>query len=362
MRCPKCGSFLEDGKTVCFMCGANITEMPNVIPENQNSGFNNGFNSGTFVNPGQNQQQDLQSGNDMGIAQNLNIPNLQSGSNMGQPIQNNTFGNNFAAPQPNYQEPVQPVFSGMNQNTQDNSGFNSPQMGISNSQKKQVSKEKLDDYKKITINDVKQDKDMFDFFSEHKKGIKISLIIVLVAIVGLIGFNVIKKFTSEPEKEAVYGNLYYKINDEFTLVSESSSAYIYTLSGDKGSDCSISITKGTTTSGDHASKYFQNVEKNLEPETDKQGNIIDELQLFDSSSRDEPILNQNKWSRMYVKYRPSLEATEYTQLRYTYLSAMYKGYYYDIELVNNSNSNICTTALDEFTNSLQFVEKEAEKK
>ena len=27
MRCPKCGAFLEDGKTSCYMCGADFNKM-----------------------------------------------------------------------------------------------------------------------------------------------------------------------------------------------------------------------------------------------------------------------------------------------------------------------------------------------
>ena len=40
MRCPNCGAFVEDNKTVCTMCGTPINK-----DNNQNMGFNT-FNNG----------------------------------------------------------------------------------------------------------------------------------------------------------------------------------------------------------------------------------------------------------------------------------------------------------------------------
>ena len=43
-------------------------------------------------------------------------------------------------------------------------------------------------------------------------------------------------------------------------------------------------------------------------------------------------------------------------LRYKYLTAIYKGHFYDIELANNSNDNVCGASLDNFSKSLKFID------
>ena len=38
---------------------------------------------------------------------------------------------------------------------------------------------------------------------------------------------------------------------------------------------------------------------------------------------------------------------------------MYKGYFYDIELVNNSNDTVCGASLDNFSKSLKFIDSKS---
>ena len=67
------------------------------------------------------------------------------------------------------------------------------------------------------------------------------------------------------------------------------------------------------------------------------------------------MVNNNTWYYFYEYYRPT-ESGEYSLLKFRYLSSVYKGYYYDITLINNSNDNTCTVSLDKFIKTLNFVE------
>ncbi|MBQ8659606.1 MAG: hypothetical protein IJ475_02045 [Bacilli bacterium] len=336
MRCPKCGAFLDSNKTVCFMCGANLTDgsvdaPPNVNQDNMqnnmsSSGFNNGFgDSNPFMNSNDSFSQ---------------MPNSNFvGQNGGTSFSQNNFNGGFNNPSVN---------ANFNQSSVQNDVF-----------KRKEEVKFNDDYKNIKIEDIKTDKDIFDFFSEHKKIIKFVLLVLLFAGLAFGGYKFYQYKTAPEEKVGLIGNLYFEVDDSFDQISTSAQKLVYSLSGDKGSECSITIYTGSTTTGDHVSEYFtENVNK-LTPATGGENTEIDPAKVF-KEQRDETSVNDTKWSRQYIYYRSDVNVENYNVLRYIYLTSMYKGYYYDISLMNNSNSNACNTALDSFTNSLEFVDKTKE--
>lgn len=287
MRCPKCGSFLEEGKDICFMCGTNVkTYDPNM--DNQMNNFN----------------------------QTNSDPNFSTGFNN---ISNNNYNN------------IPKTATGLPQSYYDRAKKNL----MANPNKK-------------------KDTDFIDFYQSHKTIILLVVLIIVLAIICLIGYNYYKKKNVEPVKEALIGDLYYTISDDFEDVS-TNNANIYTLSGSKGSDCSINITHASTTSEDYVTEYFTTIETNLTPELDEEGNVVDEMDVYKSQQSSSEI-NGQTWYYLNIFYKKDKTSTEYNSLKYRYLAIVYKGYSYSIILTNNASSTSCNTALDSFASSLEFVE------
>lgn len=258
MRCPKCGAFLEEGRTKCFMCGADLEQ----------DNYNN----------------------------NENIPTY----------------NNYN------QEPNQ-----------------------------------AKSYKDINLENLtKKDKDIFDFFHDHKKGIRIFFILLLLGVGGFIGFKVYNNIKN-PETKPVLKNLYYEIEDGFEKVSTNQNAMVYTKTGQKGIACSISVSNGSDTDGNHVKTYFDKMYSNLEPkeEKDKPIDVKDQIERKES----EFTQKGSTWHNMNIYYRND-DNLEFTIMRYQYLTSIYKGYYYNIELINYANDLECSNSLDKFRKSLEFID------
>lgn len=303
MRCPKCGAFMEEGKDVCFMCGVNVRTY---VPQNNNMNFNNGYNNNN-VDPAFGSGANFNNGN----------PAFGSGAN---------FNNN-------------------------NMAFN--QM------KENYEKEKKN-YRNVELKPVKNgEKDIFDFFSENKKIIKICLLVGLVAILALIGSLYYKSRTKEVALEPVFNSLYFEVDDSLQLVSEGSSGGVaYVKTGEKGADCSIKISSSTTETGDHVADFFNKVAISLQPELNSNGSVIKELDIYTPQESSLKI-NNATWHYLNIFYRKDLKS-EPTQLRYKYLTSVYKGFYYNIELVNHNNDSACTASLDNFSRSLKFIDSKKE--
>lgn len=282
MRCPKCGAFMDDSKSICPMCG---TDVKSYVPNNMNN-FGNGNNNGAF------------------------------GS-----------GNDFRSP---------------------NTSSYSP-MGNSN---------RFNDYRNVDYSPVKnEDKDIFDKYQENKGLINAILGVVFVAIIAFVGFKYFQSRSKPAELEPVVQSLYFKVDDGFEAVSgKSQNQMTYIKSGDKGNSCSISVSYGSSTSGDHVQDYFKTKKDELEPELNADGEPVNELDVY--TAQDSSFtLDSNTWYYLNIFYKASLSSEEANILKYRYLTALYKGYYYDIELVNNNNDASCNAALDNFANSLKFIDK-----
>ncbi len=322
MRCPNCGAFLDDNKTVCTMCGAAINNNNN-NNNNQNLGFNN-FNNNTFNQTG-------------GFGSNNSFNNMNSFSS------NDTFSGN-----PN----ANPSFS-------TGSVFSSGNANQSMSQRQADYENKFNSYKDMDYktNIKKEDKDIFDFFSENKTIIKIVSVLALFALLGFIGYKYYQHKLKPVEEKPILLNLYFEVDSSLQQVAgNSNSTLIYNKSGEKGSACSISITYGSSTEGDHVKEFFQTKKTSLDPERDSNTNVVDELKIFTASDSSMTI-NDTPWYYLNIFYKPSVEQDP-TILKYKYLTSTHKGYYYDIELVNNSNDSVCNASLDNFAKSLKFIDEQ----
>lgn len=291
MRCPKCGAFMEEGKDVCFMCGVNTKTY---VPEN-----NTNYNRPT----------------DSAFGSGANFNNNNGGF---------SSGGNFS----------NPAYNQMKDNYMNNKN----------------------NYRNVELKPVKNgEKDMFDFFSENKTVIKIVLLVGLAIILFIVGKLYYNSRTKEVKLEPVFNNLYFEIDDSLQQVSSSSSSGVaFNKSGTKGTDCSITITIGTSTSEDHVKDWFTTQKAALEPEKDSSGNVVDELKIY-TAQESSLTLNDASWHYMNIFYKKD-KTSEPTQLRYKFLTSLYKGYYYDIVLVNNSNDAACNASLDNFSRSLKFID------
>lgn len=344
MRCPNCGAFVEDGKAVCTMCGTPInnnnsnsldSNFNNINGNNMSGGNMNGNNSPfntpqSFGNPNY--------GNNFGNMNTFNSNNVSSSYNMNQAFSGNPNAN--------------PSFS-----TGSAFGSGSSNMNQGMSKRQEEYEKKFNSYQDLDYktNVKKEDKDIFDFFSENKTTIKIVACIVAFIILGIVGYKYYQYRTKPVKEEPVLLNLYFEVDSSLQQVaSNSSSNMVYNKSGGKGSACSISVTYGSTTSGDHVQEYFSSKKKLLDPERDSNTNVVDELKIFTPSDSSMTI-NSIPWYYLNIFYKPAKDADP-TVLKYKYLTTTHKGYYYDIELVNNSNDAACNASLDNFAKSLKFID------
>ncbi len=218
---------------------------------------------------------------------------------------------------------------------------------------------RFNDYRKADYSPVKnEDKDIFDKYQENKKLINTILILVLIGIIAFAGFKYFEHKNKPVVLEPKFQSLYFVVDEGFEAVKGNSQGQVtYIKSGSKGNACSISITSGASTSGNHVKDYFKARKDALEPELDSSGKVVNELDVYTAQEGDFK-LNSSDWYYLNIFYKATASSKDATVLKYKYLTSLYKGYYYDIELVNNSNDASCSASLDNFASSLKFVEKE----
>ena len=200
-----------------------------------------------------------------------------------------------------------------------------------------------------------KEKDIFDIYGEHKTVFRIVLLIILVLIIIFIGFKYYQSKTKEKPLVPRIGDLYYEVDDNFDDTSANSrDGLMYTLSGDKGSACSIMIMSTQASSENFVEQYFEQVKGQLDPELDKDGKVVDPMRIY-SPQESSITINGTKWYYLNIFYRKDANS-EFNILKYKYLVAINKGYSYSVILSNNANSNACNSGLDNFVKSLEFVE------
>ena len=247
-------------------------------------------------------------------------------------------------------------FNNFNTNRDANFGsgndFRNPSVGV-NFQK---SASNFNDYKKAQLAPLKdEDKDIFDKYAEHKTLIQTCLILLVFAIIAFVGYKYYGSKSKEIAIEPIIGNLYFTIDDSLVMTSQNNNTLTYSKSGGKGNACSITVTSGTGTSGDHVREFFYTRKAALAPELDSSANVVDPLDVY-TTSENEFQLKDNTWYFLNIFYKEN-DNSDPTILRYKYLTSMYGGFYYDIELVNNSNDEQCNASLNNFAKSLEFIEK-----
>ena len=359
MKCSRCGSTIENGSSICYICG-NKVEYDASLDNNDSVFFQNQPNNSNNLGLSMNQMS-----NDVKMNNNFNNGNMNSNGQNNQKrfINNFNAGDNNSNAQKGQKNFINNFNNDVN-STSSNDFVNFSGAGFSKSNNFNASVIKTSSfdgssYFKPKDSSVKeygteQKKDIFDLFSEHGTAIMIVFFMLIIGVGTFIGYKYYLSKVNGKNVKPIVNALYYEVDSSFEKVGSNSNEF-YVLSGSKGTDCSISISFGTSTSVDHISEYFENSKKSIEPETDREGNIIDEMQKYKSYDGSVEIGGTN-WYYLNVFYRPSSGA-EYTSLKNVYISSMYRGYYYDVALFNNGSNKLCSGYITNFVNSLRFVDK-----
>ena len=214
----------------------------------------------------------------------------------------------------------------------------------------------LNDYDNI-YNKVKNgDKDVFDFFSDHKLLIKFISFLSIVLVIFFMGMIYYKIKSKTAKLTPVVGHLYYKVDDVFQQIGDGQ----YSFSGDKGSACNITISYDSNTAEDHVDSLFENLKSALEPKRDNKQVVLDKLDIY-TAQDDSVTINGNRWYYLNVFY-PEKENGPAVVLKYRFMTIVKDGFTYSVELRNNSNEAKCSAALDNFVRSFTFLEASADEK
>ena len=341
MKCPRCGALIEEGRTICFMCGENLAGA------NGQQGFDPNFHNNASSNI-----------IDSTLNESLNA-SVGTGAIPGNNSNNSAFNNGFGAPM--MQQPVNNNFGGPG-NFSGEGGFStgghaSAQMEQRNYNQPMMNNDDPHAYKNAEVKMLEnEEEDIFDFWARNKSVIKPIILLIVVALIGFAGWKILEAKMAPEQKEPKFKSLYFEADASFDQTNSDSSSLQLSKSGSKGTDCHILIKVDSGSSGDHASEFQEGFVAGMMPEKDDQGNAVDPLAEFTTQTNSFSI-HGAEWHYMNIFYRESLKQ-DFTQLKYQLLTAVNAGYYYDITLTNNSNSNECATALDNFTKSLEFIKEE----
>ena len=222
--------------------------------------------------------------------------------------------------------------------------------------KKEEYENRFNDYKKINIDNYNNDKqDIFDFFSKHKKTVRIVSIILIILVVSGIIYAIAKYKIDSKKTKPVLVDLYYEVDDAFNVQgNKNAMQYSKTITGGQ---CIIIIYSTKDSSSNHAAQYFSEMKKNIEPQKDNEGNIKNPLEEYLEKTGSRTI-NGVDWQTLNISYRADVDSSSFSVLKYRYLSATYNGYSYDIVLSNEKNNQSCAIDLENFAQTLKFIEKE----
>lgn len=343
MKCPKCGAFIEEGRTVCFMCGENLA-----------AANGQGFDPNMHNNASSNII-------DSTLNESLNAT-VGTGALPGSNATNTAFNNGFEVPMMQ-QQPQQPNNMGFGGpgNFSSDGGFSTGGQASAPMEQRVFNQPTANNdphaYKRAEVKILEnEEEDIFDFWAKNKTIIKPILLLLVVALIGFIGWKIFEAKMAPEKKEPKFQALYYEVDESFDQTGTGSDVVQLSKSGSKGTDCHIQIQVGSGSSGDHATEFQNMFVAEKMPEKDEQGNAVEPLDEFTTQTNSFTI-HGTEWHYMNIFYRESLKQ-DFTQLKYQLLTAVHGGYYYDITLTNNSSSNECATALDNFTKSLEFIKDE----
>ena len=212
------------------------------------------------------------------------------------------------------------------------------------------------DYRNVQITAKEGDKDVFDFFQEHKLLIQFIGIVFTVALIAFIGYKYYNSKVKVTAKKAVIAPLYYEMDPELNLVNSNNGDYYYSRSGSAGVECWIRINYGTGQSNDHVREYFDKLVAEKTPALDENGNVENSSDEF-VTQEGTMTINEIEWHYLNLFYRDA-SGSGFTSLRYRYITSLYNGRYYNIEFFNNSNDVKCTNSIDGFSRTLEFLKEE----
>ena len=292
MKCPKCGAVIEEGKTVCFMCGASIDVGNNGFGGGSSSdGFSTGFGGG---------------GNHNTTLDNYN-PSLDD----------------------NYYRMKEEYNNSKNTYREKKAKVTNPSD------------------KKDMFDFISENKTIIRI---------VLIILFLALVAFLITKWYKKKTAIPPKVPVVNNALYFVVPKEFKEINGGNgNSTIYTLSGATGNACSISVLVGPSTSEDVVSNYFKNVRASAVSDIYDNDFEIKDYTKIPLFQEDQVAINGVAWYYLYEYYRLKYPG-DYVHLKNKYLNAVKDGYVYSIVLTNNDNDSKCNLYLDNFARTLEFVE------
>lgn len=199
----------------------------------------------------------------------------------------------------------------------------------------------------------KEDKDIFDFYEENKGLFNTIVVFVVFGLIALSGYFYYNSRIKEVKIEPKYQNLYFEVDESFSQQNGNNGGVSFAKTGSAGSDCMISITSGSSTSGNHVQDFFTQSKGLIEPAKDSSNQVIDVLEIYTPSETDS-VINGSTWYGLNIFYKES-EKGNPTILKNRYLTSMDKGMYYDIVLTNFNNDPVCNASLNNFAKSLKFI-------
>jgi hypothetical protein len=339
---------MEDNRQVCFMCGANVNDY-----NNQNMNYNTGsfqMNNGNMGGYPQNnmsgyQQGNYQMNNTGAFQMTNNYGNTGANSGYGASDNSNYFGN--------VNRDTNAFSSGNNYNN-----FSSPK--IQQQQPNQSSGhdtfKHLNDYDKIYDKVKNSDRDIFDFFADNKKLIRIVGIVLLVGLLALIGWRYSVHRTKEKPVKPVLASLYFKADPTLNKIEGGNNAgMVFTKDGTTGSACSIKIYAAPSTSENYVHDYFKAIKVSLEPEKNTTLKPVNEMEVFTAQDGSFTI-NKVEWFYLNIFYKEKSTDPNPTLLKRRYYSTIYKGNYYNAELTNNQGDDGCEAALDNTIMTFKLID------
>lgn len=367
-KCPKCGTILDDSKKKCYMCGADLMkssitnfgesfdeQIGATVTKSQDNVFNNVENISAKVD-------DVFSKN--------NNATFTQGSSSADFYKNQINGLNSM--QYDERTALEKIFSGdarfrskdeinaaeaMKQNKDD------PTKDFMNGNDfaKKVSspKQKIDTpsvppvtpvQKKPEINwgnNLSTNNDVSGYQDKVSKKFSLNLSFIVNTIcfllflcgMGYLYFHYIKPAN---DKVTHFGGLNYTINDSFTLKTDDHYSKYYS----RGDNCSIRVSYGYTNDvSNYVDDYFEQIKNDF---TEEKGytSITEDMRINDNMWHSLSIMQLTENAAGMGGYSPNV--------KFKYVSIVYKGSFYNITYSNTRDDNECSAGFDQFIQTLAF--------
>ena len=163
----------------------------------------------------------------------------------------------------------------------------------------------------------------------------------IIIFVGILIFVAIKFIDFGPTKEVKLNGLVYSISKDFKLKNKDGSSKYYTY----GENCGVRVSSGGTNDTDtYVDDYLTEVKGQYE-NSENITTYIEEIRI-----------NENTWHALnVVSFKGNDTNTGFeNNIKYRYISVVYKANYYTIIYANPDDDETCKTMYDELITSLSF--------